>query len=223
MSPPPLGPLDALVVLSLLVALPGLLLGLLGGRAEALSLSGLLLLSALGMGAAAAWSLLRARAHQEWAALGLRRPDPSWRRSTPLLALAMIPLALGYEALVQALGLEGAQRIAQALRAATGAARGLGILYALLLAPLLEELVFRGLLQEVLGRRLGARAGLALTALVFALLHLDHPPVLPYLLLLGLLLGGSRALTGSLLPPVLLHMANNALAVLGLLLGSAEG
>lgn len=80
-------------------------------------------------------------------------------------------------------------------------------------APLIEELMFRGRLQPALERRLGVWQGVLATAIIFAVAHLMAVK-LPSMLLLGLVYGAAAALTGSIWAGVILHVANNSLAVL---------
>jgi uncharacterized protein len=90
-----------------------------------------------------------------------------------------------------------------------------------LLPALCEELAFRGGLQSALaGRRSPARA-VAISALVFAVFHLD-PIRFPGVLLLGLAFGWLAWRTGSIWPSMVSHAVNNGAAVLGLLLASRE-
>lgn len=147
--------------------------------------------------------------------LGLRELAPRWCG----LALLLLPVLLGLSSLwvlaLQAAGVEPvAQQIAELFDGGVplGVRLGLG-LYAVLLAPLLEELLIRGLLLLPLARRLGGPAAVGITALVFGLLHLGDPQSVPPLVLLGAVLAWLRLRSGSLWPPVLLHIANNAVAL----------
>lgn len=88
-------------------------------------------------------------------------------------------------------------------------------LFAVVAAPVLEELVFRGLVQHPLERRWGPVPAIGFTALVFAAGHF-LPWVLPLHLLLGLAFGYAVHATRSIWAGVLLHAANNSLAVMGL-------
>jgi membrane protease YdiL (CAAX protease family) len=91
-----------------------------------------------------------------------------------------------------------------------------------LLPALCEELAFRGgLLSALLGRGSPARA-IALSALAFAVFHLD-PVRLPAVLLLGMAFGWLAWRTGSLWPSALAHALNNGAAVAGLLLVERPG
>jgi membrane protease YdiL (CAAX protease family) len=82
-------------------------------------------------------------------------------------------------------------------------------------APVLEEFVFRGLLQRPLERRWGPIWGITVTAAVFALAHM-LPWVFPLHFALGAAFGFAVYATRSIWAGVLLHAANNTLAVLGL-------
>lgn len=75
-----------------------------------------------------------------------------------------------------------------------------------------EEIAFRGIFLRT--ARIVLRPGWAqvATAAAFAAIHLQ-PAMLPFHFGLGLALGWLRVASGSLWPPMLLHAANNALAV----------
>lgn len=89
----------------------------------------------------------------------------------------------------------------------------------LLWQPVIEELLFRGALQGLLLRSdLGARAvaGTSLaniiTSLAFVIFHLVHQPVFWAIAVFfpSLLFGYFRDRSGSILPPLILHIAYNA-------------
>jgi len=88
------------------------------------------------------------------------------------------------------------------------------------LAPLCEEAAFRGFLQRTLARAVGPGIAIGVTALLFALRHLD-PVRFPALLLLGAIFGWAAWRSGSLWPAVAAHAANNALATALALSGAA--
>jgi len=77
-------------------------------------------------------------------------------------------------------------------------------------APLCEELAFRGYLLSALGLRRRPAVAIALSALVFALIHLD-PVRFPAVLFLGLLYGWIAWRTGSVWPSALAHVVNNGI------------
>ena len=82
-----------------------------------------------------------------------------------------------------------------------------------LLAPLSEEIVMRGaVLKELLkSPKLSPWGAIALSALFFALIHMN-PVQMPHAFLIGLLLGWMYWRTGSILPGVAYHWANNSVA-----------
>lgn len=93
----------------------------------------------------------------------------------------------------------------------------LNVFYALVVAALTpaicEELMFRGYLQRQVERRLGVMWSIVLVGVFFGLFHLRPTQVLP-LATLGLYLGFSVWVTGSLWTGVLVHLLNNGLAVI---------
>ena len=82
-----------------------------------------------------------------------------------------------------------------------------------LLAPLSEEIVFRGAILKSLlsSSRLPAWRAIALSALMFALIHMN-PAQMPHAFVIGLLLGWMYWRTGSILPGMAYHWANNSVA-----------
>ena len=82
-----------------------------------------------------------------------------------------------------------------------------------LLASLSEEIVFRGAILRSLLRssRLSVWGAIALSALMFSVIHLN-PAQLPHAFIIGLLLGWMYYRTGSILPGVAYHWANNSVA-----------
>ena len=87
-------------------------------------------------------------------------------------------------------------------------------------AAVMEELYFRGLLYGRLDERLGAASAVVGSAGVFGLVHFE-PNAFPVLFGLGLVLGVLRWRGDSTLPGIAVHAANNALAVVGILLTSS--
>ncbi len=78
------------------------------------------------------------------------------------------------------------------------------------IAPVAEELFFRGLLQSCL-LNLSRNRWVAIvgTSIAFGVVHYSQPYALAALAALGVILGAAYERTGSLLPPVLIHMAFN--------------
>jgi len=86
-------------------------------------------------------------------------------------------------------------------------------IFGMTLAPLMEELFFRGFLYPVLVRRLGIALAILLTAAGFGLIHAPQlgrawGPVL-VVFLVGLTLTVTRAITKSVAPGFLMHVAYN--------------
>ena len=80
------------------------------------------------------------------------------------------------------------------------------------LPAIFEELSFRGVLQPLLIRATGSAFwGIALTAIVFSAIHFQFYGFLPRVLL-GALFGWLAHRSGSLIPGMAAHFANNALA-----------
>ncbi len=89
----------------------------------------------------------------------------------------------------------------------------LAAVVALAIAPALsEEILFRGLLLGRFCDRLGTAGGLALSSLLFGVIHLDLAQGAAALVL-GLYLGALTLRTGSVHAAILCHGANNLIAV----------
>lgn len=86
-----------------------------------------------------------------------------------------------------------------------------GYLSIALLAPLAEEIVFRGAILRSLLTTQRPWVAISLSAFLFALAHLN-PAQLPHAFLVGLLLGWMYWRTGSILPGMAYHWANNSAA-----------
>jgi membrane protease YdiL (CAAX protease family) len=79
-----------------------------------------------------------------------------------------------------------------------------------LLPALCEELVMRGVLLPSLAAVASATPAVVLTAAAFAVIHFD-PIRLLFTFVLGVVLGFLRLRTGSLWPPIVVHLTLNAL------------
>jgi CAAX protease family protein len=88
----------------------------------------------------------------------------------------------------------------------------LSLLLLSVLAPVVEELVFRGLLYGWIAGRWGGTPALIVSSLAFAAAHTE-PAHIILVFPLGLLFGWLRQRTDSLLPSLVAHIANNALAL----------
>jgi membrane protease YdiL (CAAX protease family) len=94
--------------------------------------------------------------------------------------------------------------------------------YFVLAAPIQEELIFRGLLQAAIGRAVPAPVGfwavrfpVVFAAALFGVIHLDSGIVVAAsAVLLGLIAGEMRRMSGSLVPAILFHALLNAASAL---------
>jgi membrane protease YdiL (CAAX protease family) len=156
--------------------------------------------------APAGWATARARA------TGRVRPIPA--RARPLLA-ALAPVmsagALSMWMLLGALGASTEGPLPRQIVEYGERPGGTLVLVVLIvaLAPLIEEFAFRGWMQRPLERRLGPAPAIGLTALLFALAHLQ-PGGIPIRLAGGAALGYAVWATGSIWAGVALHVAWNA-------------
>jgi uncharacterized protein len=99
------------------------------------------------------------------------------------------------------------------------------VILAVLLAvivPIGEELFFRGLTLGALRRVLNRHVAVAVSALFFALAHLQAVELLP-ILILGFVLGYLYELTGSLIPGMIAHGLNNLAAIMVFYQGPSIG
>ncbi|WP_400161776.1 CPBP family intramembrane glutamic endopeptidase [Brevibacillus sp. TJ4] len=157
-------------------------------------------------------------------AIGLRRPVRLWRMILVLLVLLVL-IAQFLDVLVTkpvadwfglSLTSEREQKIENELIQAKGnnlLAIAASILVIGLLVPFAEELLFRGVVQTYLVKRLGVIAGILLSSLWFALLHMDVAFFAP-LLVIGIGLGWIRHHFQSIWGAVVLHAVNNLSGVL---------
>jgi hypothetical protein len=108
---------------------------------------------------------------------------------------------------------EGALAQVNALLADTAWGTLVGAALALAIAPALsEEILFRGLLLGRFCDRLGTPGGLALSSLLFGMIHLNLAQGAPALVL-GLYFGALTLRTGSVRAAILCHGINNLVAV----------
>ncbi|MFI3259385.1 MAG: type II CAAX endopeptidase family protein [Rikenellaceae bacterium] len=90
--------------------------------------------------------------------------------------------------------------------------RGLSMLTALVIvAPVFEELLCRGVILEALRTKYGAAIACFVSALFFAIMHLE-PQAMVNAFVMGLLLGYIYLRTNSIFAPIILHAINNLFA-----------
>jgi membrane protease YdiL (CAAX protease family) len=170
------------------------------------------------------------RSGGSWATVGL--DTPRWRRLGLASLVAAVPLVAAVHYVVQpaslyllglAVGHEQARALAELEQWSNPLVRALPPLqevpqvavFAVLVCgavPLAEEWFFRGLLYPVVRRRTGPGLAAVATGLVFGAVHLQVVNFLP-IAVLGVAFAVSVERTGSLVPAVVMHAANNLAAL----------
>ncbi|NUO62564.1 MAG: CPBP family intramembrane metalloprotease [Gemmatimonadaceae bacterium] len=162
---------------------------------------------------AAHWVMLRFVDRAPWSYVGLSRAQGSAARVTPGLALGALAVGIPCAILLAAGWLQ-----LQAASGSWGAAESARLVVMLLVAALTEELLMRGYLLSALADGVGRWTALAVTSVVFALLHLNNPGMSPGALvvvgLAGIFLGAVRFATSSLYAAWAAHFAWNAVLAL---------
>ena len=146
----------------------------------------------------------------------------SWRASTAALwsYCALLPLMVPAILISQALGGDSPEGHPVVEMLVDGpeplqlAALGLAVV---VVTPIGEELLFRGFLYRVLRQHVGVGRALAITAGLFALLHMSPTQLLPYTIL-GLVFGLVFEWVGSLWAAIVLHGLWNAVVFAGIVL-----
>jgi uncharacterized protein len=159
--------------------------------------------------------VLRARGESLRDVLALTPPSPT----TLAVWVAAFAVLVAFEALVERLlGFPPARPWEGHYYTAELLVRLAGIV---LVAPVAEELIFRGAVFSRLARTgLGPSGAIAVTAAIFAMLHLQYGSGHMGLILVdGLFYGLARAKTGSVLVPLVCHMMGNSYAAWERLVG----
>ena len=89
-----------------------------------------------------------------------------------------------------------------------GLSQGALIFFICVFPAVTEEIAFRGLVQQWLRVAIGPMKAILLASALFAAMHLTVISA-PYLFLVGLLLGWVKWKTGSLYPPMVIHLIHN--------------
>ncbi|HEY3266653.1 MAG TPA: type II CAAX endopeptidase family protein [Armatimonadota bacterium] len=210
--------LNGAVAALLIYQLPSFAAGLIRGRVRVDSLGLFVLTSLVGGVLAYAWAQLVLGARGD----GLR--GLGWNvRSAIVRAVAgyvaMFPLVLG-AFLITALGLMAFPHVQNpanpAAEWATKAKPGqVPFIYivACVIAPIVEELVFRGFVFRGLEKRYGVFVGALASAMIFAGMHPQMPFGFPPLVAFAFAMCYVYRASGSLVPGMLIHAANNALVL----------
>lgn len=142
--------------------------------------------------------------------LGLALPQPKqlllWLGIFVLLMLAIEGLAL----LVPSLNTDFMEQVVSTTTDLPLLLVAVGVI-----GPVFEEFLLRGLLFGSLRHIVDEHASVAITAGVFALMHLQYSlPIMMLILPMGVVLGYARSRSGSIWAPVLMHVVNNCITVL---------
>jgi membrane protease YdiL (CAAX protease family) len=171
----------------------------------------------------AAHSLLAPAGLSFTAAFGLR-PRPDGRRACLQATLVLIAagivtdLALGILSERFGLASHWAEWFDAELAWGAPPAIAVTVLGAVVFAPIFEELIFRGLLYGSLRARFSWPVAAVASALIFGLAHGYGPAGFGSVLASGLLWAYLYERTGSLVPGIVAHVANNLAVALTLLL-----
>ncbi|MFZ4585548.1 MAG: CPBP family intramembrane glutamic endopeptidase [Acidimicrobiia bacterium] len=137
-----------------------------------------------------------------------------------VLNLVLIPLSL-------LLNGDQQQTVVEALKSSVSFGLVVALLGVVLVAPFTEELLFRGVLLRSLQRRLRPGPAVAISAVVFAAVHvLGDPSVgstvaLPALFAVGVICGMRAVRTGSIQQSVCIHVGFNLWTAIALLVAAA--
>jgi membrane protease YdiL (CAAX protease family) len=146
----------------------------------------------------------------------LRRPD-SWPRALGLAFGALVTILVGAYAIIVAVGADDEQNLApEGWDGSRAGAYALSFVAIVLAGPLTEELLYRGAGVSLL-RPYGAATAVIVTSVLFGLAH-GLLLSLGALVLFGLVAAALRIRTRSIYPPLAVHVAFNALGMIGPLL-----
>ena len=125
---------------------------------------------------------------------------------------AFLVLAVAQEVISNAAGLESS---AGSWRGKYGEADlAVRILAVGLLYPIAEEFLFRGVILGAFSRKFGPAAAVILSAIAFAVVHVQYDLIgMGFILADGLLFGAARVLGRSVYLPMIFHVLGNSYAV----------
>ena len=136
---------------------------------------------------------------------------PNTLRRWPMGIVAFVVIALGINEICEPLNLSdmGMGALFEGTVASVW-----GMIAIVVVGPLIEELVFRaGILRQLLNAGVGSKAAVAVSALIFGLVHGNPAQAIPAFIL-GLMLGVLYLKTGDIRLSLGAHILNNTLAVI---------
>ncbi len=163
---------------------------------------------AIGYGSAAAAVIAVARRRLGLATIGL-----AWPPARFLAAGALIGISLWYVDLQLVEWLPVPEHAPALEREVSQQGLSITLLVIAMMPAATEELVFRGVLARGLATRLPMAVAIAVSAIVFSLIH-GNPAQMVSTFPLGLALGFVAIRAGSIAPTVLAHFTNNAVVIL---------
>ena len=158
------------------------------------------------------------RRHNRMALLGADRWSKESLGKTLIIAVIVVIAGLGFNHLYSTYvipGVEMQDEIRKMFASIPKTAFNSVLLFlaVAVLAPLVEEILFRGLLQNAFAKRMPIWAAIALASAIFAAVHMQFY-AFPALMVMGASFGLLYHLTGSLRVNIVVHMINNAAALL---------
>ncbi len=160
----------------------------------------------------AVWLLGLKRRNYRWADVGLVPTTPGWIAAAVAVFVVLRLVVTAVSVLLAQLGVQSMQPQVFA-PSATTLPTALGMLFlAGLAVPMAEEVFFRGVVYRWLRDRWGVAVGAIVSGLIFGVAHFEPATVVPAALL-GVALALVYERSGSLWPPILIHVLNNALAL----------
>lgn len=145
-------------------------------------------------------------------------PNPYWPRVLGLgcfIGLLVVPPALALKAVsehaVRAVTHDATPQVAmQVLQIAVSLPKQICFAFAtIFLAPLVEEILFRGIAYKAIRDRGHPQLALAASAILFGIIHLNAPILIP-IIMLGVVLALLYERSGTLLAPITAHATFNA-------------
>jgi len=135
-------------------------------------------------------------------------PAAAWALSLPVV-LGVLAANAGYHALLRSV--LHVARAGDPLLASGVTPLAVG---AYCLQPaIVEEVFFRSIVLDRLHAAVGVHAAVALSSLMFGLVHIGVPLSIPILIVLGLTLGYARVASRGVVLPIAMHAAHNAIVM----------
>ena len=152
--------------------------------------------------------------------LGLNRREPVKRLLVGLLlGLGLFGISTALQLLLDQAGIHQTQEaIFESVKRASPREFGLILLAGAVVAPVIEEIYFRGYVFRAYLQKKGLFPAFLFSSALFAAVHMNLPAFVP-IFAMGLLLSYAYRRTGSLLPCIVAHATNNAVAFTLLYLG----